>query len=105
MVAGECARKIFKALLQLERHELDEGRASLTLVFDEQSTALRRALMRIEAELLLQDAASLGTAKEETRNDGERSFDAFELLTLRTFTALQSAEPSRPSRRLALPGL
>lgn len=41
------------------------------------SYPLRRALMRVEAELLLADAAALSATADETRTPEQRRFDAF----------------------------
>ncbi|MGH8985059.1 MAG: hypothetical protein ACRDY6_14445 [Acidimicrobiia bacterium] len=46
-----------------------------------------RALMRVEAELLLQDANALGGARDEKRTDAQRRADAFVALALRVVDA------------------
>lgn len=46
-----------------------------------------RALMRVEAELLLHDADRLGQGSNHPRTDGQRRADAFVALALRVVEA------------------
>ena len=50
--------------------------------------AFHRAIMRIEAELLLEDAAILDVAAREARSPAQRRHDAFVLLAVRVGDAV-----------------
>jgi len=54
----------------------------------EEMVPVVRAHMRIEAELLIEDAAALVDTAAEPRSESERQADAFALLVQRTCTAM-----------------
>ena len=75
----------------------------------EEAPALVRALMRVEAELLLDDARRLRTSGDAWRTPENRRADALVLLVLRTAAALgQQVDPAmlqrcRTGKRLDTP--
>ncbi len=90
VVAGEPARVLFLALKDLQFERDDDGMAHYSLKVEAPLGApLQRALMRVEAELLLQDAASVTTAQGEDGTAEQRRCDAFVALALRVCDALR----------------
>jgi hypothetical protein len=78
-IYGERIEDLLPALLAItDAMTLDDGmyRASFTLD-QKHGVPLRRALMRVEAELLIEDANSFGCQKFEYRTYEQRAADAF----------------------------
>jgi hypothetical protein len=90
-VAGEDPLVLFPLLQRLADSMVQNGNGTfhvhVTYGKDE-GPPLARALMRIEAELLLEDARRLGSPQDAQRSPGDRSVDALVLLVLRTTAAL-----------------
>ncbi len=90
-VAGESLRDLIPALQEVVKDaQVDEdGMWSGAFALEpETGTPFMRALMRIEAELLLEDADRLGEAVGEERTPDQRRADALLALTLRMSDAL-----------------
>ena len=89
-VAGESAREILN--LAAERFELRAGDDGMThFEFDapvDEIAPLVRAIMRVEAELLVAEAAVVGTPAERWRTPDQRRCDAFMTLIVRASDAL-----------------
>lgn len=77
-VAGEPAHQLVQALSQFKRTPSNDGMVHFEVQLDAGlGTPLQRAIMRIEAELLLQDADSLTPASSrELRTADQRRADA-----------------------------
>jgi hypothetical protein len=78
-VFGESASLIVEALLPaLENRRTDpDGMCRVEIKLEPRlGTPLMRALMRAEAQLLLEDAEILGTAEYEDRTPEQRRLDA-----------------------------
>ena len=73
----------------IEVGEVVDGLVDVNLrLTDDESVILRRALMRLEAELLLEDADLLtAESLEEMRTPPQRQHDAFMLLVSRMIEA------------------
>jgi hypothetical protein len=84
-VAGEPVKDLIRALVQSKRKTLPDGSVSLKLRLEPDVAApLWRALMRVEAELLLEDADQLRPDNsDELRTEDQRRYDAFVELTRR----------------------
>ena len=78
-VAGELTEDLMRALIQSKTKTLPDGSVSLKLRLEPDAAApLRRALMRVEAELLLEDADQLRPDNsDELRTEDQRRYDAF----------------------------
>jgi hypothetical protein len=85
IVAGEPVEPLFRALRRImsEAEEVDGMYRVSTTLPPEEAEPLGRALMRIEAELLVADAATVGTAQHEERTPPQRRHDALVLLAQR----------------------
>jgi hypothetical protein len=87
-VAGEPVEVLVQALEEIEFTEEPDGMIHGAVRLEpELGLPFFRALMRVEAELLLQDANTLGEARDEKRTDVQRRADAFVALALRVVDA------------------
>lgn len=90
-VAGEPVDLLRSALLAMHLASRDDDyvglRAEMT---PEAGCALVRAVMRIEAELLLTEARTIGPDHQDPRDDDDRRLEAFLIVIRRTFTAQQA---------------
>jgi hypothetical protein len=92
LVAGERAETLLEALQLIEWQPRPNGMTSATACFEPRLGApLARALMRIEAELLLADADTHGRPGTESRTHDQRAADALVALALRVADALNAA--------------
>ncbi len=83
-VAGEPLDTLIEALLHVELKPSRNGMTRFSMRLEPRlATPFFRALMRVEAELLLDDADRLGQQDEETRTYEQRAADAFVALALR----------------------
>jgi hypothetical protein len=88
LVAGERVDVLIQALREVEFTEDPDGMMHGTVRLEpDLGLPFFRALMRVEAELLLQDANTLGRAHDENRTDDQRRADAFVALALRVVDA------------------
>lgn len=98
LVAGEPLEPLLAALLTVfetaKREEDGMWRAECTLPA-EQALPLSRALMRLEAELLRNDARELGRTDAVNRTPDQRRHDAFMLLMERVVKAQQAQTAAR----------
>ena len=104
-VAGEPVQVLTDLLAVLADRlvEQEDGSFAVQATFSAaRDVPLRRALMRIEAELLLEDARWLQRASGPLRSHGERRGDALTLLSLRTGAALGEQVPASLLRRYLL---
>jgi hypothetical protein len=89
LVAGERAATLLEALLQIKMKRRRNGMMGFDAIFEPGlGLPLARALMRVEAELLLQDADSYGRPGTEVRTYEQRAAAAFVALTLRVTDAM-----------------
>lgn len=88
-VAGESLDDLVKVMSNMELGEKTGGLTDLHLLLNgEEAAILHRALMRLEAELLLDDADQLEPRSfSEMRTPAERQHDAFMLLVRRIIEA------------------
>ena len=88
-VAGESLDDLVKVMSNVRLDEHPQGLNLAELVLNEEETAIfRRALMRLEAELLLDDADVLDAGSLATmRSPAQRQHDAFMLLVDRIIEA------------------
>ena len=88
-VAGEPLEDLVAVMSSLELGEQADGLTDLHLRLNpHEAVILRRALMRLEAELLLDDADALDAASLSTaRTPEQRLHDAFMLLVERIIEA------------------
>lgn len=92
LVAGEPAKTLLVALGRLSWEEGPDGMKSVSARLEPAlGTPFARALMRIQAELLLHDANTYGQPDAEARTDEQRAADALVALALRVSDALRSA--------------
>ena len=96
MVAGERADRIMSVLARAEFERDGNGMTSFSLTIQPDEAYVTRALMRIEAELLLEDADALRSGFEVVRTSGERCADALLLLLQRASDALAPARRREP---------
>lgn len=90
-VAGERLRDLIPALLEIGENSWidDEGMWRSEVALEpEIGTPFGRALMRVEAELLLADADRLGEPEVEERTPDQRRADALVALAARMEAAL-----------------
>lgn len=88
LVAGEPVELLAQALGQFELSEEPDGMIDVSVRLEpELGVPFSRALMRVEAELLLQDADALGGPHDEKRTDDQRRADALVALSLRIVDA------------------
>jgi hypothetical protein len=93
VIAGEPVELLVEALGQFEWQPVRNGRVHAQADLEARLfEPLRRALMRVEAELMTEDADTIGTANSNDRTYEQRSADA--LMTL----ALRMAEAARGPR-------
>lgn len=89
MVAGEPAEQLLAILLDFEFTPSPDGMMKVGgQVSRDDGACLMRAIMRVEAELLLHDAANLTDAYAEPRTATQRRADAFVALALRVTDAM-----------------
>ena len=88
-VAGESLVLLIEALRCVEMDQRPDGSADVSFeVPPEPGAAMHRAIMRIEAELLLDDADALEVGRREGRTADQRRHDAFVLLAVRVGEAV-----------------
>lgn len=97
LVAGEPADRIMAVLARSQRGRSDDGMATISLTVEPHEVFVFRALMRLEAELLLEDADSLRSGHDDLRTTGQRGADAFALLVERSAEALGLERRQAPS--------
>jgi hypothetical protein len=94
-IEGESIVALFEVLRRFERVDPadDDGMVHLEAEYpSEIGDPFHRALMRVEAELLLDDANALGSEEGyEERTDGQRRHDAFIELVRRMGDAAAAA--------------
>lgn len=84
LIAGEPVDVLIEALQQVELQPTRNGMSSMSMRLAPRLAApFLRALMRVEAELLLDDADRLATEDQEDRSHEQRAADAFVALALR----------------------
>ena len=90
-VAGEPVDLLRSALLAMHfaAGEGDDVRLRAEMT-PEAGFALVRAVMRVEAELLLAEARTIGTDHQDPRDDDDRRLEAFLIVIRRTVTAQQA---------------
>ena len=90
-VAGERADLLLEAYLQFEWKPARNGMSTVTGELEPRlAQPLVRAIMRVEAEFLLEDADHHGEAESEERTHDQRACDAFLALGLRVADAMNS---------------
>jgi hypothetical protein len=91
-VAEEPVDDLVQALGQFRSRERSDGMVNFDIKLDfEEAAPLRRALMRIEADLLLEDADLIGEQHPtEERTDEQRRADALMELVLRVGDAFSA---------------
>ena len=91
-VAGEPALTLLEAFQQFKWKKPRNGMQTATFSLEPRlGNPLIRALMRVEAELLLEDADRYGHADAEDRTHEQRACDALVALALRVADALRMA--------------
>lgn len=91
-VAGERVDTLFQALQQIQWKTAPDGVRTVSGRLEPRlGHPLFRAIMRVQAELLLQDADRLGHENWEERTHEQRSADAFVALGLRVIDALEQS--------------
>jgi len=90
LVAGEPVHALVEALVQCIPTQSDNGACHVEGDLDASTGApLARALMRVEAEMLLRDAEMIGTSTcPPVRKPAQRRADAFVELALRVQRAI-----------------
>jgi hypothetical protein len=97
-VAGEDPHVLLPLLQKLvdSMIESEDGTFRVEVTYGpSEGSPLARALMRVEAELLLEDARRVGSAEDPRRSAEGRRHDALLLLALRTTAAL--GHPADPA--------
>jgi hypothetical protein len=90
-VAGEPLDLLLRALAALTCEELPGGWAKVHgEIPPEPGAAMHRAIMRIEAELIVEEAAGLEVGGGDERTPPERRHDAFVELARRVIDAVGS---------------
>jgi Domain of unknown function (DUF222) len=91
-VAGEPAAALFEIIRKLPLQRQPSGRWSIDHTMPPAEGAmLARAIMRIEAELMMSDADQVGRDESSARTPDERRADALVALVLRVCDAMQSS--------------
>ncbi len=91
-VAGERVDTLIQALLQIKWRKGPNGMTSCSASLEPGlADPFFRALMRVQAELLLQDADRLGSEHWEDRTHEQRAADAFVALALRVGEAVDQS--------------
>ena len=89
LVAGEDAQTLVEALLRFRWSDAADGGQSATFELEPHLGApLIRAVMRVEAELLLDDADHYPHGADAERTSEQRAADALVALALRVTDAL-----------------
>lgn len=88
LVAGEPADRIMAVLARSDMGRSEAGMATISSTVQPDEVFVLRALMRLEAELMLEDADSYHSGHDELRTTGQRCADAFALLVERAAEAL-----------------
>lgn len=88
-IAGEALEDIIAVMRSVEIGDQRDGLTDFTLhLNDAENAILRRAMMRVEAELLVADADTLDVASLDTlRTPTQRRHDAFMLIVQRVIEA------------------
>jgi hypothetical protein len=82
LVAGERRDELIAALLEARLSPVADGVVRLNMDLPD-NCPLIRALMRVEAELILMDADAMAHGRFEHRTSDQRRADAFMALALR----------------------
>ncbi len=82
LVAGERRDELIAALLEAQLSPEADGLVRLNMQLPN-NCPLVRALMRVEAELIMMDADAMSTGSFEPRTSDQRRADAFMALALR----------------------
>lgn len=92
LVAGEPANALARALIECQTETTVDGRVHVDLqLAGVMAAPLARALLRVEAELLVHDAAKISpVALVPDRSAAQRRADAFVALVLRVGEAVAS---------------
>jgi Domain of unknown function (DUF222) len=91
LVAGEPLVLLVRALSALSIEERPDGWANVRGdIPPEPGAAMHRAIMRIEAEMICEDADKLEVAGREARTSPQRRHDAFVVLAQRIGDAVVS---------------
>ena len=89
-IAGENLDTLVEALQQIQLHKPRDGMTRMSLRLEPRlGYPFSRALMRVQAELLLDDADRLGLDEWEDRTHEQRAADAFVALALRVADAAE----------------
>lgn len=88
-IAGETLDDIIAVMRNVELGEQQDGLTEISMSLNDAETViLRRALMRVEAELLMADADALDVASVASlRSPTQRRHDAFMLIVQRVIEA------------------
>ncbi len=90
-VAGERIDTLMEALSQIEFEGSRNGMMSFSMELEPRlGTPFMRALMRVEAELLLEDADRFGENDHEVRTNEQRAADALVALAFRVTDATRA---------------
>lgn len=90
LVAGEPLEQLREILTQVRMTSVGKGvRVCADLTYEE-GAILTRAIMRVEAELLLHDAEQVTPEFSEPRTASQRRADAFVALALRVADAVDA---------------
>ncbi len=91
LVMGEPVSAIIRAFMEFETTEADDGMIQINAELEpDVATPFARALMRVEAELLLRDAEAWGTDGYEARTSPQRAADALVELVKRCAAAART---------------
>jgi hypothetical protein len=95
MIAGEPLDMLINALATIKPKKTREGMVRITAEMGHDlGSSFVRALMRVEAELLAQDAEMLRGSESEFRTPDQRRADALVALVLRVTDAAQPGSGS-----------
>ena len=91
LVAGERLDTLIEALMQVQIEPSRDGMTLFSMRLEPRlATPFARAHMRVEAELLLDDADRFGQEDHDHRTHGQRAADALVALALRVADASQA---------------
>lgn len=90
MIAGELTTDLARAIAEFETSENSDGSIHLQADMDQEiGDPFARALMRVEADLILQDADKVGSDGYEERTPSQRRADALVELVTRCAEAMR----------------
>lgn len=96
IVAGEDIREVMEVLSKLKWTESDDGSWTSHGTWGTEGNAFARALMRIDAELMTDEADLIGSPGHRLRTDDQRRADAFYELVMRIGDSLGRPRPESP---------